>query len=43
MTTGGNYVHKPVVNLCGGYLENINFMQLSQNIDDFRQNDSQGF
>ena len=42
MTTRGNYVHKPMVTF-RGHPENVSFMQFSQNIDGFTQNDSQGF
>ena len=36
MATRGSYVHNYAP-------ENVSFMQFSQNIDGFRQNDSQGF
>ena len=38
MTTGGSYVHKPMVKLFG-YPENV----FAQNKDGFRQNNSLGF
>ena len=34
------YIHGKIF---GGIPENVSFMQFSQNIDGFRQNDSQGF
>ena len=43
MTTRGSFVHKPMVNFLGGIPEMFSFMQFYQNIDVFRQNDSQGF
>ena len=42
MAIRGSYVHNSMVKF-GGYRENVSFMQFSQNIDGFRQNDSQGF
>ena len=42
MTTRGSYVHKPMVKFWG-HPEMFLFLQFSQNIDGFRQNDSQGF
>ena len=36
MITRGSYVRKPMVNFSGP--QNFYFMQISQNIDDFRQN-----
>ena len=45
MATGGSYVHNYIVkkNWGGGASRKCSFMQFSQNIDGFRQNDSQGF
>ena len=47
MGTRGSYVHDSMVTFFflggGGHPENVSFMQFSQNIDGFRQNDSQGF
>ena len=42
MATKGSYVHNSMVKSLG-HLENVNFMQFSQNNDGFRQNNSQGF
>ena len=42
MATRGSYVHKLMVNILGASSKFI-FLQFSQNIDGFRQNDSQGF
>ena len=42
MATKGSSVHNSMVN-SRGHPENINFMQFAQNIDGFRQNDSQSF
>ena len=42
MATRGSYVHNPVVKLSGAS-QNVSFMQFSQNIDGFRQSNSQGF
>ena len=42
MATRGSYVHNDIVKIWG-HPENVSFMQLSRNIDGFRQNDSQGF
>ena len=41
-TTRGSYTHKPMVRF-GGHPENVSFLQFSQNIDDFKQNDSEDF
>ena len=53
MTTRGSYAHKPIENLSvvffffwgggPGDPKNVSFMQPSQKINGFRQNDSQGF
>ena len=43
MATRGSYVHNSMVNFFGGHPENVSFMQFSQSIDGFRQNDSKGF
>ena len=43
MTTRGSYVHNSVVEFWGGIPKMLVFMQFFQNIDGFRQNDSQGF
>ena len=47
MATRGSYVHNSMVEFSGGggggHPENVSFMQFSQNVDDFRQDDSQGF
>ena len=42
MATRGSYVHNSMTEFLG-HPKNVSFMQFSQNIDDFRQNDSQGF
>ena len=42
MTTRGSYVHNSMVKFFGG-IPKMQFMQFSQNIDGFKQNDSQGF
>ena len=41
MTSRGSYVHKPMAKIFGA--SQFFFFQFSQNIDGFRQNDSQGF
>ena len=41
MATRGSYVHKPIVKFSGAS-QNVSFMQLSQNKNGFKQNDSQG-
>ena len=43
MVTRGSYVNNYMVKFGGGHPENVSFMQFSQNIDGFRQNNSQGF
>ena len=43
MATRGSYVHNSMVIFFLGHPENASFMQFSQNIEIFRQNDSQGF
>ena len=40
MVTRGSYVHNSMVAL---HPENFSFMQFSQQMDDLRQKDSQGF
>ena len=42
MATRGSYVHNSSVTF-QGHPEDVSFMQFSQNIDVFTQNDSQGF
>ena len=44
MTNRGSYVHtcNSMANF-RGHPENVSFMQFSQNVDGFRQNDLQGF
>ena len=42
MATRGSYVHNSMVEF-SGHPKNVSFMQFSQNIDGFRQSDSQGF
>ena len=42
MATRGSYVHNSIGEF-RGHPESVSFMQFSQNIDGFRQNDSQGF
>ena len=42
MTTRGSYVHEPKVKFSGAS-QKCYFLQISQNIDGFRKNDSQGF
>ena len=42
MATRGSYVHNSMVEF-SGHPKKFSFMQFSQNIDGFRQNDSQGF
>ena len=42
MATRGSYVQNFMVKIWGDP-EHVSFMQFSQNIDGFRQNDSQGF
>ena len=42
MATRGSYVHNSMVKISGASW-NVSFMQFSQNIDGFRQNDSQDF
>ena len=44
MTTRGSYVHNPMGNFSRVYpKDGFIFLQISQNIDDFRQNNSEGF
>ena len=45
MATRGSCVHKvkPMLNILWGHPQNFSFMQFSQNMDGFRQNNSQGF
>ena len=44
MTTRGSYVHKHYGKIFGGIPKMlVLFFQFSQNIDDFRQNNLQGF
>ena len=45
MATRGSYmlyVHNYMVKFIRGHPKNFSFMQFSQNMDGFRQNDSQG-
>ena len=41
MITRGSYVHKPVVKFSGG-AQFLLLLQISQNIDDLEQNNSEG-
>ena len=43
MATRGSYVHNSMAELSGASQKNVSFMQFSQKIDGFRQNDSLGF
>ena len=44
MITRGSYVHKPMVKFLGASKNNVVvFLQVFQNINAFRQNNSQGF
>ena len=43
MTTRGSYVHNSMVNFSGASRKYYSFMQFSQNMDGFWQNDSEGF
>ena len=42
MATRGSYVHNSMVEFSGAS-QNVSFMEFPQNVDGFRQNDSQGF
>ena len=41
MATRGNYVHNSMGKIFEGHPKTVSLMQFSQNMDGFRQNDSQ--